>query len=242
MRLWIDTDVGDNPDDAVALLCARAHPAVELVGVSTSGRRSEWRAALARELVDAEVVPGDHPDEVAERFVTAKPEALLAIGPLTNVAALAALGVGIPPLTVMGGVLVPLRHRSRLRRVEWNFSQDPGAAAVVVERTGATIVPLDVTVAMRLEPAVLERLLSAAPRLTPEIERWIAEQDEPVVLHDPLALLVALGEPFVAIEPRTLRVDATDGTLREVDGGREHAVVVSVDAPAAVDRVLGLFG
>ncbi len=222
MRLWIDTDVGDNPDDTVALLCARAHPDVELVGVSTTGGRSDWRAALARELVDAEVVPGDHPDEVAERFATARPEALLAIGPLTNIAALTVLDAAIPPLTVMGGVLVPLRHRSRLRRVEWNFSQDPGAAAVVVDSTDATIVPLDVTVAMRLETAVLEQLVSTAPRLLPEIERWTAEQDEPVVLHDPLALLVALGEPLVAIESRTLGVDANDGTLPR-NGSRPSA-------------------
>ena len=40
VRLWIDTDIGDNPDDAVALLCAAAHPDVELVGVSTTGGRT----------------------------------------------------------------------------------------------------------------------------------------------------------------------------------------------------------
>jgi inosine-uridine nucleoside N-ribohydrolase len=242
VRLWIDTDVGDNPDDAVALLCAGAHPDLELVGVSTTGGRTEWRAALARELVDADVVPGERPDQVADRFATAKADALLAIGPLTNVAALAALGMALPPLTVMGGVLAPIRHRSRLRRVEWNFSRDPGAAAVVVERTDATIVPLDVTVAMRLDAPVLDRLVTAAPRLAPEIERWTAEQDEPVVLHDPLALLVALAEPFVSTEPRVLSVDPADGTLREGTAGREHAVVVSVDARAAVGRVLGLLG
>ena len=37
MRLWIDTDIGTTVDDAVALLAAVAHPAVELVGVSTVG-------------------------------------------------------------------------------------------------------------------------------------------------------------------------------------------------------------
>lgn len=242
MRLWVDTDVGDNPDDAVALLCACAHPDVELVGVSTTGGRAEWRAALARELVGAEVVPGDHPDDVSRRFAMARPEAVLAIGPLTNVATLVSLGGAIPVLTVMGGLLTPVRHRSRLRRVESNFSRDPAAAAVVVERTSATLVPLDVTVAMQPAPEVLERLLTAQPRLVPEIERWNAEQGEPVVLHDPLALFVAVGEPFVAIETRVLAVDATDGTLREADGGRAHEVVVGVDAPDALDRVLDLLG
>jgi inosine-uridine nucleoside N-ribohydrolase len=242
VRLWIDTDVGDNPDDAVALLCAGAHPDVELVGVSTTGGRTEWRAELAREFVTADVVAGEHPDELARRVIAAKPDAVLAIGPLTNIAALLALGIPLTPLTIMGGVLVPLRHRGRLRRVERNFSQDPSAAAVVLAGTEASIVPLDVTVGMRLEPAVLDRLVASAPKLVPEIERWIAEQDEPVVLHDPLALLVALGESFVSVEPRVISVDSTDGTVREGEGGHEHAVVVSVDAPAAVDRVLGLLG
>ncbi len=242
MRLWIDTDIGDNPDDSVALLCAAAHPDVELVGVSTTGGRTEWRAALARELVAVDVVAGEHPDELAQRLGAAKPDAVLAIGPLTNIAALAVLGVPLLPLTIMGGLLVPLRHRGRLRRVERNFSQDPTAAAMVLAGMGTTVVPLDVTVAMRLEPGVLDQLLAAAPKLEPGIERWVAEQDEHVVLHDPLALLVALGESFVTIESRMLWADATDGTVREGEGGHEHAVVVSVDAPAAVDRVLGLLG
>ena len=242
MRLWVDTDIGDNPDDTVALLCAAAHPDVELVGVSTTGGRTEWRAELAREFVAADVIAGEHPDELVRRLVAARPDAVLAIGPLTNIAMLRVLGVALPRLTIMGGVLVPLRHRGRLRRVERNFSQDPAAAAMVLAGMVTTIVPLDVTVAMRLEPAVLDQLVAAAPKLVPEIERWIAEQDEVVVLHDPLALLVALGESFVTIELRVLAADATDGTLREGEGGHEHAVVMSVDAPAAVDRVLGLLG
>ena len=242
MRLWIDTDLGDNPDDAVALLCARAHPDVDLVGVSTTGGRTEWRAELARQFVDADVVAGEHPDELVARMRSARPDAVLAIGPLTNIAALTVLGIPVTPLTIMGGAVVPVRHRGRLRRAERNFSQDPAAAAMVLASTDTTVVPLDVTVAMRLEPDALERLLGLAPELVPEVERWIAEQDEPIVLHDPLALLVALGEPHVQIEVRCLSVDATDGTVREGEAGREHAVVVNVDAPAAVDRVLGLLG
>ena len=58
MRLWIDTDVGTNPDDAVALLCAAAHSDVDLVGVSTVDGDTEWRAEIGRTLVDAPVVPG----------------------------------------------------------------------------------------------------------------------------------------------------------------------------------------
>ena len=83
MRLWIDTDVGSDPDDAVALLCAAAHPRVDLVGVSTVDGDTEWRAEIARTLVDARVVAGD--EMTAAEVGHTAPDALLAIGPLTNV-------------------------------------------------------------------------------------------------------------------------------------------------------------
>jgi inosine-uridine nucleoside N-ribohydrolase len=240
LRLWIDTDVGDNPDDAVALLCADAHPRIELVGISTTGGRTDWRAELARQLVGALVVPGDRPDELAARFARARPDALLAIGPLTNVATLSVLERAMPPLTVMGGVLHPVRHRGRLRRVEWNFGRDPAATAAVVAALDLTLVPLDVTVAMGVEPDVVAELVGRAPRLEPEIARWSAERDDPVVLHDPLALLVAAGEKCVTLARRRLSADEHDGSLHETEQGREQTVVVAVDAPAAVDRLLEL--
>src|SRR2546423_9650335 len=43
----MSADVGTNVDDAIALLAAVAHPAVELVGVSTVGSDPERRAAVA---------------------------------------------------------------------------------------------------------------------------------------------------------------------------------------------------
>ena len=145
-------------------------------------------------------------------------------------------------LTVMGGVLQPVRHRGRLRRVEWNFGRDPAATAAVVAGTDLTLVPLDVTVAMRAEPDVVADLIRRAPRLEPELARWAAERDDPVVLHDPLAFLVVAGEQCVTSARRRLAADAHDGSVRETDDGREQGVVVDVDAPAALDRVLGLLG
>ena len=240
MRLWIDTDVGDNPDDAVALLAAIAHPSVELVGVSTTGGRTEWRVDIARQLVDVMVVPGEHPDELTSALTAAQPDALLAIGPLTNVASLVMLRADLAAMTVMGGALEPVRHRGRLRRVESNFGRDPAAAAVVIGNLDVTLVPLDVTVAMPLEPVVLERLLASQPQLVPEVERWVIEQDQPVVLHDPLAFLVAIGEAIAAIEERRLLADAHDGALRESPTGREQQVVVRADTSAAIDRIMEL--
>ena len=163
VRLWIDTDVGDDPDDVVALLCAAAHPDVELVGVSIVPDLPIVRPDLAAELVAAPVHGGGDVGALAEAFVDAAPDALLAIGPLGNVAALVDAGIDLPEMTVMGGVLTPLRHRGRVWTAEHNFAMHPAAAARVVAETDAVIVPLDATLHMRVAPAELDRLTSAVP-------------------------------------------------------------------------------
>ena len=115
------------------------------------------------------------------------------------------------------------------------------------------IVPLDVTAAMLLTDDQVDELVRRDFRLLPEVTRWRARCDDPVVVHDPLALLVCVGDPVVTIARVAVYVDARDGTLRASDRseraagsdrteGREHAVVVAVDVSAAVDRVLGLVG
>ena len=51
ISLWIDTDIGDDIDDVVALLVAVRHPELRLVGVSTVFGLVERRRWLARELL-----------------------------------------------------------------------------------------------------------------------------------------------------------------------------------------------
>jgi len=52
LRIWLDTDIGDDIDDAVALLCAGRHADLRLVGVSSVFGRTQVRAWLAREMLD----------------------------------------------------------------------------------------------------------------------------------------------------------------------------------------------
>ena len=248
-RLWIDTDIGTNVDDAVALLAAVAHPAVELIGVSTVGSDPERRAAVAVGLlanagVDlgaVTVVAGA--EEAVSAMEAAAPDGLLAIGPLTNVAAMTAAGLRPPDVTIMGGALRPVEHRGELRTVEHNFSSDPDAAAAVLAVPGAVVVPLDATVATRLDQRLLSRLVATAPVLEPMVGSWIAEWGE-VVLHDPAALLVAAGDgtELGRFERRRLRVEP-DGRL--IDGGQGaagtvHDVVTSLFGSAVIASVLAL--
>jgi len=246
VRLWIDTDVGTNPDDAVALVCADAHPEVDLVGVSIVGDDQERRAAIARELVGAPVFRGDQLSGALVRELDS--EAVLAIGPLTNVASIVAQGYTPPKLALMGGALGSVRHRGAVRAVEHNFGSDPSAAAAVLTRLdGVLVCPLDVTARMRLDAAGLERLSRLAPRIGEIAARWlerqrvsgISESDAVVCLHDPLALLAMVGEPVVATEERALGVSVV-GALTERRDARSHEVVVDVDVDAACDRIFGL--
>jgi inosine-uridine nucleoside N-ribohydrolase len=246
VRLWIDTDVGDNPDDAIALLVAAAAPDVDLVGVSTVGGDTERRAAVARALVDAPVIGGADPGRLGRAILDRAPDAVLAIGPLTNVAALVAGGLLPGTLACMGGALRPVRHRGAVRAVEHNFGRDPDAARLVLAATtGTFVVPLDVTVLAALDAAALARLRESAPAVHGSIGAWLAEQqargvpdDEiRVVLHDPLALLALLGDATVVVEPRPLTVEP-DGRLVELEGAPAHQLAVAADGPGAVARVL----
>jgi inosine-uridine nucleoside N-ribohydrolase len=246
VRLWIDTDVGTNPDDAVALLCAAAHPDVELVGVSTVDGDTEARAALARKLVDVPVVSGAALE--ARDVAEAEPEALLAIGPLENVARLLAAGALPPRVGVMGGALRPVRHRGAARDVEHNFGTEPAASkAVIGHASGLLLCPLDVTVRMRPAASDLDEIVRAAPVLGPMLEDWrarlrasgVPDDEAAVRLHDPLALLALVGERVVAVDRRPLTVD-DDGRVH-TDPGRDRVdVVTDVDVVRAMERIVDL--
>jgi len=247
VRLWIDTDVGTNPDDAVALLCAAGHPDVDLVGVSTVDGDTEWRAEIARTLVDALVVPGAR---LGTRDVAAsQAEALLAIGPLENVARLVAAAALPLRLAVMGGVLRPVRHRGAVREVEHNFGTAPAATqAVIGHSPGLLLCPLDVTARMRPSAADLDDLVDAAPVLGPMFDDWrqrqraagVPDDEAAVRLHDPLALLAFVGEPVVAVERRALTVDARGAVLADSGRGRTVDVVTEVDVVRAMERIVEL--
>jgi inosine-uridine nucleoside N-ribohydrolase len=241
VRLWIDTDVGTNPDDAIALVLACVHPDVTLMGVSTVGGDEEERASVARRLLataghdGVPVIAG--PELEPGRVADAGSEALLAIGPLTNVARMVERGTVPGRLALMGGVRGRVLHRGEWREVETNFGADPGSAALVVARADPLIVPLDVTADVVLTEHERDRLGVEVPALRDDLARWVA----PVCLHDPLALFAVAGEPFISVGRARLRVDER-GRLVDASDGAERRVVVAADRDAAIARTFQLVG
>jgi inosine-uridine nucleoside N-ribohydrolase len=241
MRLWVDTDAGDNPDDTIALWCAARAADVDLAGVSTVDGDVELRAAFVRRLLpDADVIAGPPP---ADRVVNV--DALLGIGPWTHVAGLADQGALPRRVVLMGGALAPIKHRGELRRIEHNVGADPEAAARLLRTTGNLIVvPLDATARLHAHARDETVLTGSIPGLREQLDVWRQENgDVPLVLHDVAALLVALGDRVARMESRRLQIEP-DGTMwASVDGPLQHVVAhVDSDETRARMRALALEG
>jgi inosine-uridine nucleoside N-ribohydrolase len=246
VRLWIDTDVGDNPDDAIALLGAIGDPQLEIVGVSTVDGDVRARAEYVRELFASVGAPvpllyAGVPDPRA----VATAEAILAIGPLTNLARLVGLGVELPPVAVMGGVLrPPVRHRGQDVTVDHNFAADPYAAALVVHAASdVLLVPLDVTAMLTLSDAQCAALVGAAPTLlVDDIMRWLSRTKAPLCIHDP-ATLLALTGAHVRVSRYYCGVDARGALVfdgAEAAGEPLRDIVTAAAHDELVDHVLAL--
>jgi inosine-uridine nucleoside N-ribohydrolase len=187
---------------------------------------------------------------------------VVALGPLTNLAAAVALDprrlARAGRIVVMGGaVAVP---GNVTPAAEFNFFVDPEAAAQVLEAGLAVeLVPLDVTRRVVLAQSVLtERLRRCADH---RIARFIldftlhgfafgsAREGSGIVLHDPLAMAVALDPSLVAFEAMNVEVECEGKLTRGLSLADRRAiashhkraatcrVAVDVDAP----RVLDLF-
>jgi purine nucleosidase len=148
---------------------------------------------------------------------------LIATAPLTNIALAIEKDVRtmrkLRALVVMGGAD---RAPGNVGPVtEFNFAVDPEAAAIVLQAgLPLTLVPLDVTERVVLTQDLLHGV-SPAGRLHAVVETLVATtmafhrsqgEREGVVLHDPLAVGVALDASLVRREPMALAVE-TRGAL-----------------------------
>ncbi len=294
MRIWIDTDIGSDVDDALTLAYVIAHPNFELVGVSTVFGDVELRSRIAERLleiagVDVPVLSGlgvpiterragvmfghegrglfDDPsptmrveqeDGGAERIAalgeaiaTARPEVMLAIGPLTNVGALVDHGFDLPRLTVMGGKLTDVMLPGMVPHIsEWNWWNDPVAVQKVVEHTWPTlplVVPIEVTITTQLADGDVDLLAGGSPlnRAVADLcVEWLDFQHDSfgvphphVALHDPLTAALLVEPGLSAVEPRQIEVD--DSAVASVGTGPPNVIAaVDVDVQGLRDHLI----
>jgi inosine-uridine nucleoside N-ribohydrolase len=173
---------------------------------------------------------------------------VLALGPLTN---LAALALGRPEafsrigrIVAMGGAIHEPGNAGR--RSEFNIAADPDAAAVVL-RGGVplVLVPLDVTRRVRADRAFVSRLAAGGRPLAEKVAELIGAYFTPATngeshpLHDPCVMLLALQLELFGCETMRLSVataPAQDPGALFLDerNGWLVQVAMSVDAPAVL--------
>lgn len=297
MRIWIDTDLGSDVDDALALAYALKHPEIEVVGLSTVFGDVTLRSQIVRALLDLAVreVPvltglgkpltdgrrgvmfghegkrlleeprprlrvdedpeaQQRTDAIAAALDRAQPDWLLAIGPMTNLGALARAGVTLPRLAIMGGKVADTTLAGMVDGIgEWNWFSDPEAVASVLDR-GADppdrIVPAEVTFQTALEPDEIERLAAGdalCRALHALSHEWLAAQrtlfqtDRPrVALHDPLTLATLVEPGLCEYQTGRITVDET-GASPWTDGEANAQVATSVDVPALRRHLLDVW-
>jgi len=313
MRVWLDTDIGSDVDDALAVAYALRHPDLEVVGISTVFGDLAIRNAIAEALLDVArqdrslasrsipVLPGlgvplserkrgimfgheglgllDEPDPtlrlseepggeqrarnrvevLAEAVDAAAPDAIVAIGPLTNLAALGDTGVALPRLVIMGGKLTDVILEGMVPEIpEWNWFCDPLAVAKVLDADHLEpplIVPAEVTFKTRFVDGDIARLASGdglAATLAILCDHWLALQRDSfgrttprVALHDPLTAAVLVEPSLCDYATRSIKVDDR-GASRHDDDGTVVVAATSVDAGAVrahvLDVILGRSG
>ncbi|HEY3203606.1 MAG TPA: nucleoside hydrolase [Thermoanaerobaculia bacterium] len=268
--LWIDTDIAlgasrGNVDDGFALAAAleatrRGH--VSLSGISTVfGNTTAAEAeACARRLCDVagasvDIVRGasaaGEATPAADRIAGIGAEAaILALGPLTNIAAACRRDPVLPEramLAVVGGSLSSRGFLSPLWPHEFNLTEDRDATGEVFRRRWKSLVlyPLDVVARPRITRHRLEELAAVSPLggyVARGSERWLAQTrwrhlGRGFRVRDLPAALDAVG----ALGGRHERVK-TPAALRRMTGCAELTCLVSFDPRAAWRRFLALLG
>jgi purine nucleosidase len=289
MKILLDTDIGSDIDDAVALAYLLAHPQAELLGITTVSGEVHKRAMLASALCKAAgkeipIFPGrDEPLLAQQRQDDAKQAAaldrwphashfpsgqavpflidtirahpgqitLLAIGPLTNLAALLAADPEIPSLlkglVMMCGVFT--NHLPGVGPLEWNALLDPHATAITYHHAFPVhrSIGLDVTCQVTMKADEVRHRFQA-PLMRPVLdfaEVWF-QQFEVLTFHDPLAAVTLFDDSVCTFERGQVAVELLSSQLAGMthwtpDPGGPHEVALSVNPGRFFEQYFSVF-
>ncbi len=288
-RVVLDTDLGSDPDDAMALAVLLGSDEVDLLGASTVYGDVELRARLLAGyagLAGASVtvatgvaeplsgkpvwVSGEEgryfpgvPDLDAAGVVSdglgwlldrsresAGDLDLLAIGPLTNLAAALraepSFARGVRRVWMMGGLFAAPGAEPGSDDPEHNFSSDAVAASeVLASGLPITVLGLELTRRLRLgepELAALLRMGKLGAQLEKETRAWMRYWDEPFdVPHDAIAAVAMLRPDLFTVRTARVRVlpqGPRAGQVVEDDAGTPLDIVTDLDRPAVTREIL----
>ena len=270
LPILLDTDLGSDVDDELALALLWGSPEADLLGVCTSYGDVQLRARVALRMAElvghrVRVAPGEPTPRSGAAVWWAGIEGvaygalpplaatagsgvdllveqapgthLLAISPLTSVAAALDAGAAFASITLMGG------DWSDPSAAEHNLASDVDAARRVFGcGLPITVVGVDLTRRVVFDEHEIERFESCGRLgaiLAVEMRAWMRRWDEDFeVPHDPLTAMALLEPGMFSFGPAcAVRVsdgaDGPAGAVRVVEGAGSVRIATDVDVPAA---------
>jgi purine nucleosidase len=184
--------------------------------------------------------------EFLRRQINARPGeiTLIAVGELTNVAALLesepGIGKKLKAIALMGGSIRRGYAPGSQPEPEWNIKSNAKAAQVVfASGVPLLVAPLDSTAALKLTPEWLVRIFAKGTPLNDALasldfiwKRTNTWKADTPTLFDNLAVSLVATPNLVPLTPLHLVVEP-DGSTREVSGAAPNARVALASDPAA---------
>jgi len=256
MDILIDTDIGGDVDDALALALALCTPKLNVIGISLVYIDNTWRHDFVDKMLDVferrdiPVVKGaekpligkwandgvpwtpreSSANKAAEFIIKSCDEnpdlVIVPIGPLTNIAA----AIATAPRIAKNRKIVLMGGTLNQARSEWNILCDPEAAAIVLE-SGAdiTMVGLNVTEPCQLTSQEVESFANAGTKakcLHGMMKKFIKDFNFLPVPHDPLAVSVLIWDDLLVFERKKLAV--------ELSGAHSRGQIIETSSGAEV--------
>jgi inosine-uridine nucleoside N-ribohydrolase len=163
---------------------------------------------------------------------------VVAIGPLTNVAALLkqypAVRTRIKRIALMGGSIARGYYPDSGPTAEYNIAAD-AAAAQTVFSSGIPILmaPLDVTARLQLDEPHRQQLFALHTPMAEALHALYTLWNQPTpTLHDPMAVGLLINPALCRSQPLAIEIDS-HGMTRSVRGKPPNATVALETNPAA---------
>jgi purine nucleosidase len=170
---------------------------------------------------------------------------LVAIGPLTNIAALLKKypesKSKVKRIVLMGGSIAHGYYPNSGPTAESNIASDAPAAQAVFE-SGIPILmtPLDVTAGLQIQGNQLQKVMMQSRPLSHALHALYMLWNQPVpTLHDPMAVSLLIDPRLCATKSMAVQIDG-QGMTRAIEGKPANAVVaVETDPAQFVDFYVG---
>jgi purine nucleosidase len=162
---------------------------------------------------------------------------VVAIGPLTNVAALLQRfpeeKKKIQQIVLMGGSIARGYYPGSGSTAEYNIAADiPASQAVFSSGIPILMAPLDVTARLQLDAPNRERLFAhPSPLIDALHQLYILWGQATPTLHDPMAVSLLIDPRLCTTKRLSIRVD-DQGMTRQVNGEAVNAVVAVETTPS----------